>query len=71
MSTYPTGIRVLVDSEDVTYWIFGADTIELTDLMYRFSNIDLSPYCSEPGTHRLQITCETGVGRVEARIQIE
>jgi hypothetical protein len=71
VATYPTGIRVYIDDEDVTYWIFGSDTIEINDLEYRFEGIDLSPYCAEPGDHKLEITCDTGVGRVEARIQIE
>lgn len=69
--TYPTGIKVFIDDEDVTMWIFGSETIELNDLEYRFTGIDLSPYCSEPGEHKLEITCESGVGRVEARLEIQ
>ena len=69
--TYPTGIRIYVNDEDVTYWIFGADTLELNDVEYRFTDIDLSPFCSEPGEHKITITCDDGVGRVEARLEIE
>lgn len=69
--TYPTGIRVLIDDEDITYWLFGQDTLELTDIDNRFEDIDLSPYCAEPGQHTLEITCDAGVGRVEARIEIQ
>jgi uncharacterized protein (DUF1015 family) len=70
-STYPTGVQVFIDDEDVTKWIFGVDEIELNDVENSFRNIDLSPYCSAPGEHRLTISCATGVGRVEARIEVE
>ena len=69
--TYPTGIRIYVDDEDVTYWIFGAETLELYDVEFRFTDIDLSPFCAEPGEHKLTVTCDEGVGRVEARLEIE
>jgi hypothetical protein len=71
MATYPTGIRIYVDDVDVTYWIFGEETLELNEIEYRFPDIDLSPYCAEPGEHTLEITCDDGIGRVEARIEIE
>ena len=70
-ASYPTGLRILIDEEDVTYWIFGSDTFELNDIEYRFTGIDLSPFCAEPGDHSLEITCDDGVGRVEARIEIQ
>lgn len=68
---FPTGVRVLIDDEDVTFWLFGSDTIELSELEYRFEGIDLSPFASEAGQHTLKITCDAGVGRVEARLEIE
>jgi hypothetical protein len=70
-AAYPTGLKLFIDDEDITYWVFGDDTFEINDIDYRFTGIDLSPYCSEPGEHRLEITCESGVGRVEARLEIE
>lgn len=68
---YPTDLRIFIDDEDVTYWIFGSETFEINDIEYRFTGIDLSPFCSDAGEHKLEITCETGVGRVEARLEIE
>jgi hypothetical protein len=68
---YPTGIRILIDDEDITSWIFGTDTLEINDIENRFTDIDLSPYCSDPGEHTLTVSCDSGVGRVEARIEIE
>lgn len=68
---FPTGVRILIDDEDITFWLFGNDTVTLNELEYRFEGIDLSPYCTEPGQHTLTITCDAGVGRVEARVEIE
>ena len=69
-TTYPTDVKVYIDDEDITYWIFGVDSIDITDSNYRFKDIDISPFCSSPGEHTLEITCATGVGRVEARLEM-
>lgn len=69
-ATYPTGVKIYVDDEDVTYWVFDADTIDLDDSNFRFSDIDLTPFCSTPGEHKIEITCDSGIGRVEARLEM-
>jgi len=68
---FPSGIKVFVDDVDITYWIFGSDTLTIDDSNSRFTGIDLTPYCSGAGEHRIEVTCDTGVGRVEARIQLD
>jgi len=70
-ASYPTGLKILIDDEDVTNWIFGTETFEINELNERFRDIDLSPFCADPGEHKLEITCEEGVGRVEARVEIQ
>lgn len=68
--SYPTGIRVYLDDEDITKVVFGVDTIELTDLENTWRNIDITPYVKYAGLHKLRVTAEAGVGRVDAKISI-
>lgn len=68
---YPTDIKVFIDGVDVTKWIFGVDTIELTNLNNTWRGIDISPFIKGPGMHQIQVTAGGGVGRVEARVEIE
>lgn len=66
--SYPTGIKVYIDDEDVTRSIFGEDVITLTDFNNTWRQIDITPYVKYVGLHKLRITCEGGVGRVDAKI---
>lgn len=68
---YPTNVRVFIDDVDVTFWIFGTETLALDDLNKTFRNIDISSYVKGEGEHKLEITCEGNVGRVEARIKLQ
>lgn len=68
---YPTGIKVFIDDEDITKIIFGEETITLTDLENTWRDIDISPYVKYAGLHKLRITAESGVGRVDAKIKIK
>lgn len=67
---YPTGIRVFLDDEDVTKQIFGEEIITLTDLQNTWRNVDITPYVKYAGLHKLRITAESGVGRVDAKVKI-
>lgn len=68
--TYPTGVKVFIDDEDITKAVFGADTIELSDAQNAWRNVDITPYLKYAGLHKLRITTEAGVGRVDARVAI-
>lgn len=70
ISSYPTDVRVFIDDEDITKGVFGTDTITLTDLENTWRNIDITPYLKYAGLHKLRITAESGVGRVDAKISI-
>lgn len=71
MASYPTGVKVFIDDMDITKFIFGVDTITLSDLQNRWRNIDITPYVKYAGLHKLRVTAEAGVGRVEARVNIK
>lgn len=68
--SYPTGIKVFIDDEDITKAVFGDDIIELTDFMNTWRNVDITPYVKYAGLHKLRITCEAGIGRVDAKIKV-
>lgn len=67
---YPTDVKVYIDGDDITFRIFGVDTIELSDVNNLFHDIDITPYIRSPGRHKLTITSVSGVGRVEARVSL-
>lgn len=69
-SSYPTDIKVYIDDEDITKSVFGEDAITLTDLENTWRNIDITPYVKYVGLHKLRITAEAGVGRVDAKVTI-
>lgn len=70
MAIYPTGVRVFLDGKDVTYKLFGSDTINPTDDKFAWRNLNLTDLVSVPGIHTLVITCDEGAGRVDARVEI-
>lgn len=68
---YPSDVKVYIDGNDVTEWIFGTDTVTLTDVNNSFQNIDISSLVQDAGRHTIEVTCDAGVGRVEARVEID
>ncbi len=67
---YPIDVRVFLDGLDVTYQLFGTETINPTDDKNAWRDIDISDLIKSPGLHDLSITCDDGSGRVDARIEI-
>lgn len=70
VASYPTGVKIFLDDEDITKNIFGEEVITLTDLENTWRDLDITPYVKYVGLHKLRITAETGVGRVDARVEI-
>jgi hypothetical protein len=68
---YPSDIRVFIDGRDVTKWIFGTETVTLTNVNRDWKNIDISSFIRGPGLHKIEVTAGAGVGRVEARVSID
>jgi len=68
--SFPENCRVFIDGIDCTYWLFGKETITPTELDHRWHDVDISLYVKGPGLHKLQITAESGVGRVDARVAL-
>jgi len=68
---YPTDVKVFLDGKDITKYIFGTDTIVLSNVNNTWRNIDITPHIKGPGLHKIEITAATGVGRVEARVEVQ
>lgn len=66
---YPTGIQVLLDDEDITYYLFGKRTLDTSSDNFIFRDIDLSPYIKTPGNHEIRILTADS-GRVDVRVEI-
>lgn len=67
---YPTGVKIYLDGKDITRYIFNSEIIVLSDADHVFRNIDLTSFIKGPGLHTLEVTADSGTGRVEARVEI-
>lgn len=68
---YPSGVKVFIDDKDVTYYIFGDNTVDPSSILNTWRDIDITPYLRKtPGLHTIEITAANGNGRVESRVEI-
>lgn len=67
---FPENVRIKIDGEDVTEWIFGSETITPTTAKHSWTNIDITQFVKNRGSHIIEVTCESGVGRVEIIVEI-
>ncbi len=70
MAAYPDGVKVFIDDTDVTKFVFGADTVTLTDAKHMFDNIDISAFVGTPVEHTITIIFASCFVRVEARLEM-
>lgn len=70
VTAYPSDVKIFIDDKDVTKWIFGTETITITNLQNTWRNIDISSFIRDHGQHTIRITSGSGVGRVECRLEI-
>jgi hypothetical protein len=83
---YPTGLKIFIDGEDCTYYIFGTNSFTPAAGNNVLRNIDITPYLRLPDNltgdrkfrdtnkgadvHTIEITAEDGNGRVECRVEV-
>lgn len=82
---YPTGIKIYIDGEDATWYIFGVNTFNPSSGNNVFKNINITPYLRHASTanpstmhpdegttdeHTIVITAADGNGRVECRVEV-
>lgn len=68
---YPENVRLFIDGKDVTSWVFGADTITPSEAKFAWRNIDITQFVRSKGVHTIELTAESGVGRVEIIVEME
>lgn len=83
---YPTGLKIFIDGEDCTYYIFGDNTFNPDEENNSLRDIDITPYLrtidnltddknykaglQNSNVHTIEITAEDGNGRVECRVEV-
>jgi hypothetical protein len=67
--TWPSGMRLWVDGEDITNYAFGTDTINPDLVHNKWNDIDLSMFVKNPGRHVITVSSETP-GTVDVRVEI-
>lgn len=67
---FPADCRVFIDDVDCTYWLFGVDTITPDDINHRWRDIDISQFVKGAGLHTIKVTADSGVGRLDARVEL-
>lgn len=79
---YPKGIKVFIDGQDCTYFIFGSNTFDPSSTSNTFRDINITSFLRKlnndrtfrsgqpTGVHTIEITAEDGNGRVEARVEV-
>lgn len=70
MAEYPIMVTVFIDGNDVTRTLFGADAINPSDQQNTYKNLDISSFIRGPGSHYVEIYTTSGVGQVEARVEV-
>ena len=84
--SYPIGLKIFIDGEDCTYYIFGTNTFSPSGGNTILRDIDITPYLrlpdnltndrkfkdtnKGPNVHTIEITAEDGSGRVECRVEV-
>lgn len=71
MATYPTGIKIYLDGQDITMNVTGQTELNPSDAKHEWRNLDITNFIKGPGIHRIEITAADGVGRAEARVEIK
>lgn len=71
LTTYPSGVKIYLDDVDVTNWLFNVDELALDDFNNSFEDIDITSLIPNPGRHKIEIRCDSGVGRAEVRLEID
>lgn len=67
---YPENVRLFIDGKDVTAWVFGARTINPSDVQFSWENIDITQFVRSKGLHIIEMTAEAGIGRVEVIVEM-
>lgn len=66
----PSDCTIWIDGKDVTYQLFGSDTITPTATKFSWQDIDISGLVKGKGLHTLEVRAGNGSGRVDARIEV-
>jgi hypothetical protein len=63
-------VRIFIDGEDITEFLFGAESFNVSDSLFIFRDLDLTPFLGSEGNHLLTITGNSYGVDLEARVEI-
>lgn len=66
---YASGVRVYIDGQDISQFIFGAPSGLIDSTSNLFEDIDISTWVRSPGGHTLTITTDEGEADVDTRFE--
>ena len=67
---YASGVRVFVDSQDISQYIFGGPSGVVDIEHNRWDDIDLRMWVKSAGQHTLVVTCEIGSVDVDTKFEV-
>lgn len=67
---YASGVRIFIDGQDISQWIFGAPSGIIDQDNWHFDDIDISNWVKSPGRHSLVVTADEGAADVDSRFEI-
>lgn len=67
---FPSECKVFIDNVDCTYWLFGENTITPDEILHHWRKIDISQFVKGAGLHTVKVTATAGVGRLDARVEL-
>jgi hypothetical protein len=67
---YASGVRVYIDGQDISQWIFGSPSGVIDEDNWHFDDIDIGIWVKSAGRHSLVVTCDEGSADVDSRFEI-
>lgn len=70
MTLYASGVRIFIDGQDISQFVFGqpSGVIDLDN--YHWDDIDIGLWVKSPGKHVVVVTTDIGGADVDTRFEI-
>jgi hypothetical protein len=67
---YASGVRIFIDGQDISQYVFDGPSGVIDESNYRWDNIDVSNWVRSPGKHKLTITADEGAADVDTTFEV-
>lgn len=69
MTLYASGVRVYIDGQDISQWVFDGYSGVIDEDHWHFDDIDIGIWVKTPGRHSLVVTTDIGGADVDSRFE--